>query len=286
MKPFILLFLLVGGSVLICEAQSHKPQIGQAVPITAGQVPDELKGIEIQDKLGAQIPIEQLYFRDEEGKRVKFSDYFTPKKPVILVLSYYGCPSLCGLVLNGMMEAAQKLPMWTPGKEFEILNVSIDPEEDPELAKDKRDSYLEAFGRPESKGGWHFLVAERKSNGKSDDSSIKTLASTVGFGYKYIESKKEYAHGAGIFILTPEGKLSRILYGAQFRSSDLRLALLEASNGTIGTVVERFLLYCYSYDSNTRTYSIVLYRVMQIASILMVVMVGVIYLALKFRGNT
>lgn len=220
----------------------------------ASQKPAELEGVGITEKLGEQVELEKLIFTNEEGKEVPLSSYFAAKKPVILTMAYYNCPALCGLVLNGLMEGLKKMD-WVPGNQFQVVNVSMDPKETAELAAQKKANYVQAYGKPEVAAGWHFLVGQ--------ENQIKSLASQIGFGYRYDENKKEYLHGAGIFVLTPEGKLSRILYGIQYGPTDLKLSLLEASNGKVGTILDRIILFCYSYDPQLRKYSMVLTRVMQ-----------------------
>ncbi len=224
----------------------------------------DMTGIGITEKLGDSVDLE-LAFVDEAGQPVKLSQYFSAKKPVIISLAYYECPMLCGIVLNGVLDGLKGMD-WTPGKEFTVLNVSFDPKEKSDLAAEKKKNMIEALGKPEAAAGWHFLTGE--------ESQIKTLASQLGFGYRWDEKEKQYAHGAGIFVLTPEGKLSRVLYGIQYRPSDLRLSLLEASSGKIGTIIDRLILFCYSYNPVLRQYSMTLTRVMQIGAIVTTLLLG------------
>jgi protein SCO1/2 len=163
---------------------------------------------------------------------------------------------------------------WIPGREFEIVNVSIDPRETPRLAAEKKAAYLSSYGRPEAGNGWHFLTGTEEQ--------IKKLASQVGFGYRYDKRDQQYAHSAVLFALTPEGKISRYLYGIEYRPKDFRLALLEASSGKIGTVIDRLLLFCYRYDPITRKYSMVITKVLQFSSLVTVLLLGG-YLVLFWR---
>lgn len=224
----------------------------------------DMTGIGITEKLGESVDL-NLQFTNELGQTVRLGDYFTEKKPVIISLAYYECPMLCGIVLNGVVDGLKGMD-WTPGKEFTVINVSIDPKEKFDLAAAKKKNLLEALGKPEAAAGWHFLTG--------DENPIKTLATQLGFGYRWDEKEKQYAHGAGIFVLTPEGKLSRILYGIQYRPSDLRLSLLEASSGKIGTIIDRLILFCYAYNPVTRQYSMMLTRVMQIGAIVTTLLLG------------
>lgn len=227
-------------------------------------VPSELKNISIDATLGAAVPLD-LMFIDEEGTVVKLNQYFHKDKPVILTLVYFECPMLCTLVLNNFSEGLKGLP-WTPGEQFEIITVSINPKETASLAKAKKESYLAEVGRPAAARGWHFLTGA--------EPEIKALAASVGFKYAWDPAQKQYAHATGIFVLTPEGKLSRVLYGIDYPSRDLRLALTEAAQGKIGSVVDKILLFCYHYDPQKKAYSLVAFRVMQLAGGVTVLALG------------
>lgn len=242
--------------------------------------PKELEGVGIVEKLGAQADIHNLTFTDEHGQKVKLDTFFQAKRPVLLSFAYYECPMLCGVILNAMLDGMKGMA-WVPGKQFEVVNVSINPKETSDLAAQKKDGFVKAFGKPEVAAGWHFLTGE--------ENQIKTLASQMGFGYRYDENQKEYVHGAGIFVLTPEGKLSRVLYGIQYRPTDLKLSLLEASNGKVGTILDRIVLFCFSYDPQLRKYSIVLMRVMQAGFLAMILLIGgylFVFWRNDRRGNT
>jgi protein SCO1/2 len=221
----------------------------------AAETPKQLEGVGITEHLGASLPIDEFRFTDEAGQQVTLSQYFKSKRPVILALVYYECPNLCNLVLNGLMDSLKKMD-WTTGNEFELVAVSINPKETPELATKKRDTYLASYERPGSEKGWHFLTGE--------ESQIRSLASQVGFGYRYDETEKQYAHAAALFILTPEGKISRTLYGINFVNQNLRLALVEASHGKIGTVMDKVLLFCFHFDPNRNSYTLKMWRIVQI----------------------
>lgn len=230
----------------------------------------DLTGVGITEKLGSQIDM-SLTFIDELGKTVRIGDFFQAKRPVIISLAYYECPMLCGVVLNALVDGMKELA-WTPGKEFTLINLSFDPREKFELAAAKKKNLVEALGKPEAAAGWHLLTG--------DANHIKALADELGFGYRWDEKEKQYAHGAGIFVLTPDGKLSRVLYGIQYRPSDLRLSLLEASNGKIGTIVDRILLFCFSYNPHLRQYSLMVTRVLRIGAVLTILLlVGFIALS-------
>ncbi len=225
----------------------------------AEPVPVELKGVGIEEHLGQSISLDTS-FTDETGQSVSLRNYFDGKRPVILTLGYYTCPNICHYLLDGCWGSLQKLS-WSVGNQFEVVSVSIHPGETPEQALNKK----KQMKAPEN---WHFLV------GKEDQS--QKLAHEVGFQYRYDSDQKEYAHPSAIFVLTPDGKISRYLYGIQFRSLDLRLALLEASQGKIGNVVDKLLLFCYHYDPKGRKYSILATKLMSGAGAITVL--GVILL--------
>jgi len=220
----------------------------------ADQVPSQLEDVGIEEHLEAEIPMD-LEFRDEYGAVVKLGDYFDGTKPVILTLNYYKCPMLCGLQLNGLLDGLMDLD-WTPGQEFELVTVSINPLETPALATEKKQNYMKRYERPSAAKGWHFLTGR--------EPEIRQLASTLGFGYFYDRETGEYAHAAAIFIATPDGRVARYLYGIEYPEKRLRLALLEASNGEIGTTIDQLILYCFHYDPSSRRYAPVAMNIMRL----------------------
>ncbi len=227
--------------------------------------PGELEGVGITEKLDSQVPLD-LTFRDERGEPVRLGSYFREGRPVILTLGYYRCPMLCNLVLDGLTNGLKELP-WTAGGKFDIVTVSIDPTETATLAKVKKQTYLTEYGRSEAETGWHFLTGDRDS--------IRELADSVGFAYRYVESRGEYAHSAAIFVLTPDGKISRYLYGIVFEPTTLKLSLLEASAGKIGTIADRVVLYCFHYDADEGRYAPVARNIMKLGGALTVVVLGI-----------
>jgi protein SCO1/2 len=191
-----------------------------------------------------------------------------------LTLVYYECPMLCTLVLNGVVDVLKQLD-WTPGSEFEIVTVTIDPLEKPALAKQKKKQYVEAYGKPAAAPGWHFLTGEAHA--------IRALADAVGFGYRYIENDDEYAHPAAIFIITPDGRVSRYLFGVKHDPKTLRLSMVEAAEGRIGSPLDKFLLYCYRYDSEEGRYAPVAIRIMRVGGIGTVLILGAALLTFWLR---
>lgn len=222
----------------------------------AEPLPVELNGVGITEHLGESIDL-NLTFTDETGATVPLKTFFGGKKPVVMTLAYYGCPNLCGLLLNGVVDVFKTIA-WTPGQDFEFVNVSIDPTEKPELAAQKKENYLKDYGRSGTDSGWHLLTGS--------EANIQALARQIGFSYFYDKSQGEYAHGSAVFVLTPEGRLSRYLFGVMFEPRDMRLALLEGSSGKIGNIVDHVLLYCYRYDPKSRKYSLFATRLLKLGA--------------------
>jgi protein SCO1/2 len=233
---------------------------------------DALREVGFDQRLGAQISLD-LSFRDETGRSVELSQYFTDK-PVILMFAYYNCPNLCPLALEGLARSLKPLS-FEAGKEFNVLTVSIDPNEGPDLAAANKEKYLRNYGRPGAERGWRFLTGEQLS--------IERLTETVGFRYRYDAKQKQYAHSSGIAVLTPHGKVSRYLYGIEYALRDLRLALVEASSGKVGSPVDQLLLFCYQYDPATGKYILVIMNVLRLAGLGTVLGLGGVIVVLLRR---
>jgi len=216
-------------------------------------VPKALSRVGIEEKFDAALPL-QLPFKDERGRDVTLGSYFRANHPVILTLNYYRCPMLCTLELNGLVQGLKGLA-WSPGDEFQIVTVSIDPHELPPLAAAKKATYLEDLGRPSAESGWHFLTGSA--------ASIDALTKAVGFSYEYDKESDQFGHAAVIVLVTPDGRVSRYLYGVQFDAPTLKLGLLEASKGRIGSAMDRIILYCYHYDSNQGRYALAAENIMR-----------------------
>ncbi|MFB3813199.1 MAG: SCO family protein [Terriglobales bacterium] len=228
------------------------------------KLPPQLSNVGIYQHLDAQVPLEAM-FRDEFGRTVKLGEYFNQGKPVILSLVYYECPMLCTEVLNGMTNS-MRLLKFELGKDYDVVTVSFDPRETPELAAAKKHSYLQRFGRPGGKNGWHFLVGDEKN--------IHALTESVGFRYHWDPQQRQFAHATGIMVLTPQGRVAQYYYGVSYAPKDLRLGLVEASNNRIGTLVDQLLLYCYHYDPRTGKYGAIITNVLKIAGGLTVLILG------------
>lgn len=218
-----------------------------------------------EQRLGEQVPREAR-FLDEQGRAISLGELFG-ERPVVLALVYYECPMLCNLVLDGLVRSLRALS-FDAGRDFDVVAISIDPGETTALARRQHDGWLERYGRAGADAGWHFLTG--------DESTIAAVAGAVGFGYTYVPLTDEYAHAAGITILLPSGKVSRVLYGVEFAPRDVRLALVEAGEGTIGTPVDQVLLRCFHYDPARGRYGLAILSLLRVAGIGTVLVLGVL----------
>lgn len=239
----------------------------------AEPAPAQLDGVGITTRLDAAVP-RDLPFVDETGRTGTLGRFFPADRPVVLTLNYYRCPMLCTLELNGLVTALKETDL-RPARDFEIVTISIDPAETPLLARQKKQSYVESLGEPGAAEGWHFLTGTKES--------IGALASAVGFGYRYDDAQGQFAHPAAIFVLTPGGRISRVLSGVQFDPTTLRLALVEASHGRIGSRLDQFILYCYHFDAESGRYAPAALALMRLAGALTVLVLGAVVSALWIR---
>ncbi|MCU0232151.1 MAG: SCO family protein [Acidobacteria bacterium] len=242
----------------------------------AEPLPGELEGVGVTERLGQQLPLD-LPFTDEDGRPVKLGNYFQAGRPVLLDLGYYRCPMLCNLVLNGFIEGLREVPNWTPGDNFEVVVVSVDPLETAKLAKLKKQNYVREYGRPESAGGWHFLTGTPES--------IAALTEAVGFRYKWVEERNEYAHAAVLVTLTPTGRVARYLYGVVFEPRTIRLTLAEASEGRSVSALDQLMLYCFQYDPSSRSYSLAAINIMRAGGVLALIVVGAVLASFWMRES-
>lgn len=270
MAAGVFLLLAVYCSPPAARAQYAQPPVG---PRPTGNSTEVLKQVGIEQRLNNQVPLD-LKFRDESGREVRLADYFAKGKPVVLTLVYYECPMLCNQVLNGAVGAFQGVS-FTAGKEYEVVTVSFDPREGPELAARKKETYIRRYKREGAEAGWHFLTG--------DKASIDALSEAVGFRYAWDEESKQFAHASALMVATPQGRLSHYLYGIDYAPKDLRLALVEASEGRIGSPVDALLLFCYHYDPAAGRFAPVM-NVLRAAGVLTVL--GVVALLLYLRRKT
>jgi len=220
----------------------------------ADPVPADLEGVDVVEHLDGRLPLD-VRLRDESGRAVTLGDYFRAERPVLLLLAYYRCPMLCNLVLAGAVESLRQIEL-EPGGGFEIVTVSFDPRDTPETAAAKKKTTIESYGRAGAGEAWHFLTG--------DEDEVRRLADALGFGYRYVEERGEFAHPAVLFVSTPDGRIARYLYGVQYDPRTLRLSLVEASAGKSGSTLDRFLLYCYHYDPEAGRYSPVAFNIMRV----------------------
>ena len=225
-------------------------------------MPAALQGVGITENLEAQIPLD-LEFVDSDGKKVKLAKFFDGHRPVILTMNYSNCPKLCSVQLNGLVTAMKKMP-WDLGQEYQIVTLGIDPLETPDRARLTRQKYLEQYGRPGSAEGWHFVVGREQN--------IERVADTVGFGYRLVG--KQYVHAAVLIICTPEGVVSRYMYRVEYDPQTLRLSLVEAGQGNVGSPMDQVLMYCFHYDPDSGRYGLAAFNIMRAGGVLTLVLLG------------
>jgi protein SCO1/2 len=234
---------------------------------TSSGLPEALKTVGIEQKLNGQLPLD-AEFKNETGAVVKLGDYFGKDRPVVLALVYYECPMLCSEVLNGLTGSLKGIS-FDAGKEFDVVAISFDARENDksELAKNKKASYLKRYGRGNgSENGWHFLTGSQ--------SEIDKVTQAVGFNYKYDEATDQFAHAGGVMIITPEGKISRYLYGIDYAPKDLKFALMESAEGKIGNAAEQLFLYCFHYNPATGKYGLAILSVLRLMAVATVLGLG------------
>lgn len=240
----------------------------------ASTTPKMLENVGIDQRLNEPLPLDAT-FRDEDGNTVRLGDYFG-QKPVIIALVYYSCPQLCNQILNGLTTTLKTLDAFDIGKEFNVLAVSFDPREKPELASKKKETYVKWYDRPTGAAGWHFLTGE--------PAAIEQITQAVGFHYTFDPATGQFAHASGVMIATPQGKLSRYFFGVEYGARDLRLGLIEASNNQIGSPVDRLILYCFHYDPSTGKYSLAVINLIRLGGVLTIV--GMVVLLWVMRRRT
>jgi protein SCO1 len=259
-----------GGS---CLALAHNGLAAEGG--VENELPKQLNNVGITEHLGDSVDL-NLKFKDETGAVVPLRSFFKGHKPVLLSLAYYSCPSLCNFHLNGLNDAFKK--MKNPvGTDFEFVVISIEPKETPALAARKKEAYLNAYGRTEGNSGWHFLVG--------DQDQIAQLAKQVGFNYHWDAKENQYAHASAAYMLTPEGRISRYLYGIVFDPETLRLSAIESSSGKIGTIVDRLILFCFHYDPSGSKYTLYAFNMVRIGGALMIAVLAAFLIPFWLRSR-
>jgi protein SCO1/2 len=251
-KKWVALALLIGSLAPAASSAADAPTL-----------PDRFKGIGIEQRLNAQIPLDTV-FRDENGVSVPLRTFFG-QKPVLLALVYYRCPMLCSQILSGVVAGLRPLSL-RPGRDFEVVAISFDPADTPPDAHAKRDHYSREYSSKAGTAGWHFLTGT--------EPSIQAVTQAAGFRYRWDPANKIFIHASGIMILTPEGRLARYLYGVDYEPKDLKLALVEASHNRIGSPVDQILLLCYHYDPKTGKYGAVVMNILQLAAVVLLLVMG------------
>ncbi len=246
MKTSITAALVLLLAAASAAAQSDVPGVNPKAGVPSSQMPAVLSQVSYEQRLDQRLPLD-LPFTDEDGRAVKLGDYFGTK-PVVLAFVYYECPMLCTQVLNGLTTSLSVLEQ-TVGREFDVIAISFDPRETPALASGKKKSHLDRYGRPQSAPGWHFLTG--------DEASIRAVTAAAGFRYVWDDATQQFAHPSGIIVATPDGRLARYFFGIEYAPRDVKFALMESSEGRIGSAIDQLLLYCYHYDPATGSYGFV-----------------------------
>jgi protein SCO1/2 len=250
-------YILSVASLLALTVTANAQTVPDNVGTSSAGLPAALRNVGFEPPLNGQIPL-NLAFRDELGRDVRLGDYFG-RKPVLLALVYYGCPMLCNQVEQGVVGSLKMLS-FNAGGDFEVVFVSFDPRETPDMAAQKKVSALSHYSRPDTASGWHFLTGAKPS--------IDALTEAANFRYSFNEKSGIFAHASGIMLLTPDGRISRYFYGVEYPSRDVRLGLVDASAGKIGNPIDHLLLYCFQYDPSTARYSATILRIIRLGGVL------------------
>jgi protein SCO1/2 len=248
------------GALLVAAAQIFAQTVPDNVGQTSSNMPVILKNVAFRPELNGQVPLDTA-FRDESGKSVQLGQYFHQQKPVLLAFVYYGCPMLCTQLEQGVVGSLRMLS-FNPGRDYEVVFVSFDERDTPEMAAAKKNTAMDHFRRKETAAGWHFLTGSKES--------IAAVTNSANFHFNFDAKNNLFAHASGIMLLTPEGRISRYFYGVEFPGRDLRLGLVDASQGKIGTPVDKMLLFCFQYDPSTARYSATILGIMRVLALMTV----------------
>ena len=246
------------GVLLVAAAQIFAQTVPDNVGQTSSNMPVILKNVAFRPELNGQVPLDAA-FRDESGKSVQLGQYFHQQKPVLLAFVYYGCPMLCTQLEQGVVGSLRMLS-FNPGRDYEVVFVSFDERDTPEMAAAKKNTAMDHFRRRETAAGWHFLTGSKES--------IAAVTNSANFHFNFDAKNNLFAHASGIMLLTPEGRISRYFYGVEFPGRDLRLGLVDASQGKIGTPVDKMLLFCFQYDPSTARYSATILGIMRVLALM------------------
>lgn len=261
------LFVFLG--FLYSQAQGDQSLINSADPMAPNGIPSteqpkQLEGVGIVENLGQPIDL-SLKFKDENGADVSLAKYYDGIHPVIISMVYFACPGLCNFHLNGVVDSLKPMD-WSAGQKFQYVAVSFDTSEKPSDAFSKKATYMKQYNRPGTENGWHFLTG--------DEATVKALTASLGFKYKWNDETKEWAHASAAVVTTPQGTISRYLHGIMIETETFRMALIEASEGKIGTFVDKMIWYCFHYDTQKSKYTVYAFRLVQLGGILIIVILG------------
>ncbi len=246
------------GVLLVAAAQTFAQTVPDNVGQASSNMPVILKNVAFRPELNGQVPLDTA-FKDESGKSVQLGQYFHQQKPVLLAFVYYGCPMLCTQLEQGVVGSLRMLS-FNPGRDYEVVFVSFDERDTPEMAAAKKNTAMDHFRRKETAAGWHFLTGSKES--------IAAVTNSANFHFNFDAKNNLFAHASGIMLLTPEGRISRYFYGVEFPGRDLRLGLVDASQGKIGTPVDKMLLFCFQYDPSTARYSATILGIMRVLALM------------------
>jgi protein SCO1/2 len=268
--------VILAGTLLLLVGSAFAMQLSGDIPkannVASNTKIDLLNQVGIEPQMGKPIPLD-LRFKDESGKSVMLRDYFNNGRPVLIAPVYFSCTMLCNQALNGMMSSLNVLK-FSAGSEFDVLAVSFDPRETPDLAMEKRQMYMDRYKRAGAEKGIHFLIG--------DDANIKPLMKSIGFKYAWDERSSQYAHASALILVTPEGKVAQYYYGIEYSPKDMRLGIIEASQEKIGNLMDQVILYCFHYDPSTGKYGATTMSAMRISGVITVMMIcGFIFISLR-----
>ncbi|MNJ93410.1 hypothetical protein D3C87_110900 [compost metagenome] len=263
--------------VLFLAGVSAQAYDGKPAPMVASEQPKELEGIGIDQKLGEKLDL-NLQVRNDDGSVVPLKSFFDGKHPIIISPVYFSCPGLCNFHLNGLTDALKMMQKgWQIGDKYQVLSISFDSKEGADLAAKKKETYIKLYEHPEAAKSWHFLTA--------DESTVQAITKSLGFKFKWDEAAKEWAHASAAIVISPDGTISRYLPGIMFSPQDIKFALMEASQGKIGSVVESLVMYCFKYDPHQSKYTLYAFNAMKVGGAIMVLVLALWLLPVWVRAR-
>lgn len=260
----MILKLLLSSLLLWSAENAPKGYSKEVDPLASAEVPEQIVGVGIKEKLGEKIDL-NLSFVNEEGQTVTLAQYLAPGRPLIVSPVYYSCPGLCNFHLNGLVDGLKGLD-WSVGQKFDVAALSFDARETPDLAKSKKENYMKVYGRPGTESGWHFLTA--------NEETIKAFTARVGFEFRWNDQTKEWSHASAAIVISPDGTISRYLPGIVFEPKTIKLALNEAAEGKVGTLIDSLILYCFQYNPHKSEYTLAAFQLMKLGALLMILILA------------